>query len=77
MFDNPNEYYSRRYHTYRCEICGYKWEINSHLYEEEEKKPSILTEGEEDFIVEDEELAVIEEEPLICPMCGNFSVVEL
>ncbi|MDI6786350.1 MAG: hypothetical protein QMD92_06525 [bacterium] len=64
--DDVDVRYSRRNYSYKCEDCGYKWDVS---IEEEEVDAEENTISSEELF---EEIEVSE-----CPMCGNSNIIEV
>lgn len=50
---------------YRCEDCGYKWQVRGFNEETDEEESTVYTDGNTDL------------EPTTCPLCGCSDILPL
>ena len=50
---------------FRCEDCGYKWQVRGFNEEKDETDDTVYYDGNEDL------------EPTSCPMCGGSDILTL
>ncbi|MEW5766458.1 MAG: hypothetical protein AB1797_02355 [bacterium] len=66
MFDFETGYYQKKAHTYCCEDCNYRWEVETELDETEDEEISLDYEDSFDGLFS-----------WVCPMCGSSYVSEI